>query len=120
AIWTIMTRGLRGETYNIGGAQEMENIAIVRMICDILDELLPTPDGQSRRRLITYVADRPGHDRRYAIDFGKLHAALKWSPRESFATGLRKTVAWYLDHPAWIDRIRSGEYQNWIFEQYGS
>ena len=120
AIWTIMTRGLRGETYNIGGAQEMENIAIVRMICDILDELLPTPDGQSRRRLITYVADRPGHDRRYAIDFGKLHAALKWSPRESFATGLRKTVAWYLNHPAWIDRIRSGEYQNWIFEQYGS
>ena len=120
AIWTIMTRGLRGETYNIGGAQEMENIAIVRMICDILDELLPPPDGQSRRRLITYVADRPGHDRRYAIDFGKLRAALKWSPRESFATGLRKTVAWYLDHPAWIDRIRSGEYQNWIFEQYGS
>jgi len=119
AIWTIMTRGVRGETYNIGGAQEMENIAIVRMICDILDELIPPPDGQSRRRLIAYVADRPGHDRRYAIDFGKLHAALKWSPRESFATGLRKTVAWYLDHPAWIDRIRSGEYQNWISEQYG-
>jgi len=120
AIWTIMTCGVRGETYNIGGAQEMENIAIVRMICDILDELLPPPDGQSRRGLITYVPDRPGHDRRYAIDFGKLHAALKWSPRESFATGLRKTVAWYLDHPAWIDRIRSGEYQNWISEQYGS
>lgn len=119
AIWTIMTHGVRGETYNIGGAQEMENIAIVRMICDILDELIPPPDGQSRRRLIAYVADRPGHDRRYAIDFGKLHAALKWSPRESFATGLRKTVAWYLDHPAWIDRIRSGEYQNWISEQYG-
>jgi dTDP-glucose 4,6-dehydratase len=120
AIWTIMTRGVRGETYNIGGAQEMENIAIVRMICDILDELIPPPDGQSRRRLIAYVPDRPGHDRRYAIDFGKLHAALQWSPRESFATGLRKTVAWYLDHPAWIDRIRSGEYQNWISEQYGS
>jgi len=119
AIWTIMTRGVRGETYNIGGAQEMENIAIVRMICDILDELIPPPDGQSRRRLIAYVADRPGHDRRYAIDFGKLRAALKWSPRESFATGMRKTVAWYLDHPAWIDRIRSGEYQNWISEQYG-
>jgi dTDP-glucose 4,6-dehydratase len=120
AIWTIMTRGVRGETYNIGGAQEMENIAIVRMICDILDELLPLPDGKSRRRLIAYVPDRPGHDRRYAIDFGKLHAALQWSPRESFATGLRKTVAWYLDHPAWIDRIRSGEYQNWISEQYGA
>ncbi len=120
AIWTIMTRGARGETYNIGGAQEMENIAIVGMICDILDELLPPPDGRSRRRLITHVPDRPGHDRRYAIDFGKLHAELRWSPRESFATGLRKTIAWYLEHPAWIDRIRSGEYQNWISEQYGA
>jgi len=119
AIRTIMDRGRRGETYNIGGHAEMENISIVEMICDLVDEFSPLSGGGTRRRLIAFVKDRPGHDRRYAIDFGKLHAALKWSPRESFATGLRKTVAWYLDHPAWIDRIRSGEYQNWISEQYG-
>ena len=119
AILQIMEKGRRGETYNIGGHAEMENIAIVEMICDLVDDLAPSPKGDSRRRLITFVKDRPGHDRRYAIDFKKLHEELGWSPAESFASGLRKTVRWYLDHRAWSERIRSGEYQSWIREQYG-
>jgi dTDP-glucose 4,6-dehydratase len=97
----------------------MENIVIVGMILDILDEISPRTGGGSRRDLITYVQDRPGHDRRYAIDFSKLRQALGWQPRESFLTGLRKTVAWYVENRAWADRVRSGEYQKWIDEQYG-
>jgi dTDP-glucose 4,6-dehydratase len=120
AIWTIMKEGRRGETYNIGGRAEMENIAIVEMICDLVDELAPAGDGSSRRRLITYVQDRPGHDRRYAIDFSKLNGELGWSPGESFVSGLRKAVQWYLANRAWSDRIRSGEYQSWMREQYGA
>jgi len=119
AIWTIMQKGERGDTYNIGGDSEMENIVIVEMICDILDEILPDSIGQSRRKLITFVKDRPGHDRRYAIDFSKLKNALNWIPQESFATGLRKTISWYLENRKWIDRIRSGEYRAWMNEQYG-
>ncbi len=119
AIWTIMRRGGSGETYNIGGSAEMENITIVGLICDILDELHPLPGGKSRRNLITFVADRPGHDRRYAIDFSKLTRALQWQPRESFPSGLRKTVEWYLRNEAWANRVRSGEYQAWIAEHYG-
>ena len=119
AIRTIMERGRRGETYNIGGHAEMENIAIVEMICDLVDEFAPSAGGGSRRRLITFVKDRPGHDRRYAIDFAKLHGELGWSPAESFASGLRKTVRWYIENRAWSERIRSGEYQSWIREQYG-
>jgi dTDP-glucose 4,6-dehydratase len=118
AIRTIMEKGRRGETYNIGGHEEMENIVIVEMICDLVDELAPA--AGSRRRLITFVADRPGHDRRYAIDFSKLHGELGWSPAESFASGLRKTVLWYLENRGWSDRIRSGAYQSWIREQYGA
>jgi dTDP-glucose 4,6-dehydratase len=119
AIWTIMNRGRRGETYNVGGASEMENIVIVGMILDIIDEIRPRAGGQSRRDLITYVKDRPGHDRRYAIDFSKLRQELGWQPQESFATGLRKTVSWYVENRDWTDRVRSGEYQKWIDEQYG-
>ena len=119
AIWTIMNRGRRGETYNVGGASEMENIAIVGMILDILDEIRPRDNGRSRRDLITYVKDRPGHDRRYAIDFSKLQQQLGWQPQESFASGLRKTVSWYVENRDWTDRVRSGEYQKWIDEQYG-
>ncbi|MCX5857689.1 MAG: dTDP-glucose 4,6-dehydratase [Deltaproteobacteria bacterium] len=119
AIWTIMQSGERGQTYNIGGASEMENIIIVEMICDILDELIPSPERRSRRDLITYVQDRPGHDRRYAIDFTKLNRSLGWRPQESFQTGLRKTIQWYLANRTWSERIKTGEYQQWLQEHYG-
>ncbi len=117
AIVEIMRRGTRGETYNIGGHAEMENISIVGMICDLLDEIAPAK--APRRNLITFVKDRPGHDRRYAIDFTKLNRELGWTPKESFATGLRKTVLWYIENRGWSERIRSGAYQNWIQENYG-
>ncbi|HUH65825.1 MAG TPA: dTDP-glucose 4,6-dehydratase [Syntrophales bacterium] len=119
AIWAIMQSGERGETFNIGGNSEMENIVIVEVICDILDEIMPRPDKMSRRKLITFVKDRPGHDRRYAIDFSKVQKELKWKPRESFASGIRKTIAWYLENKQWIENIRSGEYKSWIDEHYG-
>jgi len=119
AIWRIMRSGERGETYNIGGNTEMENIRIVEMVCDILDEL-PVPKlDYHRRELITFVKDRPGHDRRYAIDFTKLTQKLAWAPEESLESGIRKTIQWYLDNQKWVDRVRSGEYQSWIKEQYG-
>jgi dTDP-glucose 4,6-dehydratase len=120
AIWTIMNSGNIGETYNIGGNAEIENIIIVQMICDILDKIAPVDSGKSRRDLITFVQDRPGHDRRYAIDFTKLHAELHWSPQESFKSGLEKTVQWYLKQKTWVENIKSGAYQAWIKEQYGS
>lgn len=117
AIAEIMKNGRSGHTYNIGGHAEMENIAIVGMICDLLDEFAPS--GHSRRALITFVPDRPGHDRRYAIDFSKLQKELRWKPKESFASGLRKTVLWYLENRNWCERIITGEYQGWIQENYG-
>lgn len=119
AIWTIMQAGDCGETYNIGGDSEIQNIAIVEMICGILDEIIPSRDGRTRRELIAFVADRPGHDRRYAIDFKKLNRSLGWRPRESFQTGLRKTIQWYLDHRPWCERIKTGEYRQWLREHYG-
>jgi dTDP-glucose 4,6-dehydratase len=97
----------------------MENIRIVEMICDIIDELLPAVKGRSRRELITFVKDRPGHDRRYAIDCTRLRRELGWSPEESFEAGIRKTIHWYLDHVEWVTRVRSGEYQTWIEAHYG-
>ena len=119
AIWSIMRSGERGETYNIGGNTEMENIRIVEMVCDMLDEL-PVPKlDHPRRELITFVKDRPGHDRRYAIDFTKLTQKLGWAPEESLESGIRKTIQWYLDNQEWVDRVRSGEYLSWIKEQYG-
>lgn len=119
AIWTVMKEGAPGETYNIGGNSEMENIVIVEMICDVLDEMAPASPGRSRRNLIAFVKDRPGHDRRYAIDATKIRRELHWAPRESFVSGLRKTIAWYLDNRVWIDHVRSGSYQDWIQEHYG-
>jgi len=119
AVWTVMKGGKRGDTYNIGGRAEMENITIVRMVCDILDEIVAPLPGRSRRELIAFVTDRAGHDRRYAIDFSKLHNELNWAPRESFASGLRKTIGWYLENGAWVDQIRTGAYREWMNEQYG-
>ncbi len=120
AIWKVMLAGKLGETYNIGGKAEMTNITIVQMICDTIDEIAPAKEGVSRRKLITFVQDRPGHDRRYAIDFSKIKKELEWSPKESFKSGLRKTILWYLSHGDWIKNIQSGAYLSWIKGQYGS
>ena len=119
AIWMIMEKGVRGETYNIGGSNELENIKLVKMICDILDEHKRLSGNHPRKELITFVTDRPGHDRRYAIDFGKLKSTLGWSPEESFESGIKKTIQWNLDNSDWIDRVKSGEYQSWVKEHYG-
>ena len=110
AIWTVLQRGRTGETYNIGGLNERPNLEVVRTICALLDQKSPRKDGQSYATQITYVADRPGHDRRYAIDCTKLQQELGWAPRESFETGLAKTVDWYLTHRAWCDDITSKKY----------
>src|SRR5471032_564989 len=110
AIWLVLQKGRIGETYNIGGLNEQPNLAIVRAICALLDEKSPRSDGQPRSRQITHVADRPGHDRRYAINCAKIQRELGWSPRESFATGLAKTVEWYLAHRAWAADITAKKY----------
>jgi dTDP-glucose 4,6-dehydratase len=147
AIWTVMQKGKRGETYNVGGRCEMPNLRVVEMICDLLDEMIgpltDTSSGKlsvvngerstthnsqltahkaikSRRELITFVKDRPGHDRRYAIDCSKIQNELGWEPEETFATGLRKTIQWYLDNPQWVEHVRSGEYQKWMTVNYGA
>jgi dTDP-glucose 4,6-dehydratase len=119
AVWTIMKSGKRGETYNIGGNNEMENITLVQMICDILDDMLGTSEKGPRRELITFVKDRPGHDLRYAIDSSKMKTELGWEPEETFETGIRKTIRWYLDNRDWVDHVRSGEYRSWIERHYG-
>ena len=118
AIWKIMKQGKNGETYNVGGNSEMENIKLVEMICDVLDEMDRFPDKRSRRDLITFVKDRPGHDRRYAIDFGKLSRELSWFPEASLETGIRDTIKWYMENQKWVERVKSGEYQNWIRTHY--
>jgi len=120
AVWEIMKRGTRGQTYNIGGRCELANLDTVAMVCDLLDEMVPKADGRSRRDLITYVKDRPGHDLRYAIDCSKLEKELGWFPVESLETGLRKTIQWYLDNSHWVQRVKSGEYLNWMREHYGN
>ena len=117
AIRAVLAGGRLGETYNIGGWNEMTNLDIVHTVCELLDELRPDAAG-SYKRLITYVKDRPGHDRRYAIDARKIERELGWRPAETFATGIRKTIAWYLDHPEWVARVQSGAYRDWLAEQY--
>ena len=120
AVWTVITRGQNGRTYNIGGRNEMKNLEVVTSVCDLLDEMAPPlPSGTPRRELIAFVKDRPGHDQRYAIDCSRIEGELGWRPLESFETGLRKTIQWYLDNTEWIDSVRTGEYQNWILKHYG-
>jgi dTDP-glucose 4,6-dehydratase len=119
AIREVLARGRVGETYNIGGWNEMPNIEIVRTVCALLDELRPRPDGKPYQEQIAYVKDRPGHDRRYAIDARKIERELGWKPAETFATGIRKTVQWYLDNPDWVAHVQSGSYRDWIGKQYG-
>ncbi|OYU27330.1 MAG: dTDP-glucose 4,6-dehydratase [Burkholderiales bacterium PBB2] len=119
AIRAVLDGGRVGETYNIGGWNEMANIDIVKTVCALLDELRPDPAGPYSR-LITYVKDRPGHDRRYAIDARKVERELGWRPAETFASGIRKTVQWYLDHPDWVARVQSGAYRDWVSQQYGA
>jgi dTDP-glucose 4,6-dehydratase len=118
ALRAVLARGQPGETYNIGGGNERTNIEVIHAICAILDRLRPRPDGQSYASQIAFVKDRPGHDRRYAIDAGKLRAALGWAPAESFETGLEKTVRWNLDNPGWIERVTSGAYRAWVEKHY--
>ena len=120
ALYKVVTEAAVGETYNIGGHNEQKNIDVVKAICELLEEFAPNkPEGLARYEdLITYVTDRPGHDLRYAIDASKIQKDLGWVPQESFETGLRKTVQWYLNNQAWVQHIQSGEYQNWIQQQY--
>jgi len=118
AIRAVLARGRIGEVYNIGGWNEQANIEIVQTVCGLLDQLRPSGEGPYAR-LITYVTDRPGHDRRYAIDARKIERELGWRPAETFETGIAKTVQWYLDHPEWIARVQSGAYREWIGQQYG-
>jgi dTDP-glucose 4,6-dehydratase len=118
AIATVLAGGRVGETYNVGGLNEMSNIDVVSTICQIMDELHPS--GRPHHQLITYVKDRPGHDRRYAINCSKLQRELGWQPRESFATGIRKTVAWYLEHLDWAEAITSGAYRQWMDLNYAA
>jgi dTDP-glucose 4,6-dehydratase len=118
AIREVLAKGKLGETYNIGGWNEKANIDVVKTICTILDELQPRLDGKSYIEQITYVKDRPGHDRRYAIDASKVERELGWRPAETFDTGIRKTVQWYLDNPAWVEGVVSGSYRDWLQKQY--
>jgi len=115
-IRTVLHKGVLGETYNIGGRQEMANIDVVKIICSILDELVPAEKPYAS--LITYVKDRPGHDRRYAMDITKIERELGWTPLESFESGIRKTIQWYLDNPTWTEHVTSGAYREWIDQQY--
>ena len=118
AIRAVLAKGRVGETYNIGGCNEMANIDVVKTVCKLLDELKPA--AQPYASLITYVKDRAGHDRRYAIDARKIEQELRWHPSETFETGIRKTVQWYLDNQTWVAHVVSGEYQGWLDKQYGS
>ncbi|MDZ4101099.1 MAG: dTDP-glucose 4,6-dehydratase [Hydrogenophaga sp.] len=118
AIRRVLDGGRLGETYNVGGWNEKPNLEIVRTVCALLDELRPRTDGQPYASQISYVKDRPGHDRRYAIDARKIEHELGWKPAETFESGIRKTVQWYLDHPDWVANVQSGSYRQWVQAQY--
>lgn len=119
-ICRVLASGRIGETYNIGGWNERQNIEVVKQICTTLDRLQPRTDGQSYLEQITFVADRPGHDRRYAIDATKMEQELGWKPQETFETGLEKTIRWYLDNQDWVANIQNGAYRAWIDKNYGA
>ncbi len=120
AIRAVLERGRIGETYNIGGSSEKTNIEVVHTLCNILDVERPRGDGRSYREQIEFVADRPGHDRRYAIDAAKIASELGWAPSETFETGIRKTVRWYLDNAKWVERVMSGAYRDWLQKNYSN
>lgn len=119
AIERVLEAGRVGETYNIGGVNEKTNLEVVGTLCAILDELSPRVDGRSYRDQITFVKDRPGHDRRYAIDASKIDRELGWHPAETFESGIRKTVVWYLENQKWVEDVTSGAYRDWVKQQYG-
>jgi dTDP-glucose 4,6-dehydratase len=118
AIRTVLAKGTTGQTYNVGGWNEKPNLEIVHTICSILDELSPQDPTVPHQKLITFVKDRPGHDRRYAMDARKIERELGWKPRETFESGIRKTIAWYLQHEDWVEAVTSGSYRQWISKQY--
>ena len=118
AIRAVLARGRIGETYNIGGWNEKPNLEIVHAICSTLDELRPSDPSVPHKQLITFVQDRPGHDRRYAIDARKIERELHWKPRETFESGIRKTIEWYLANQPWLEEVTSGRYRQWIAKQY--
>ena len=118
AIRAVLAKGRLGEVYNIGGWNEKANLDIVHTICALLDELRPRADKKSYREQIAFVADRPGHDRRYAIDARKIERELGWKPAETFDTGIRKTVQWYLDNQDWVSHVQSGDYRKWVEKNY--
>lgn len=118
ALYQVVTEGEVGETYNIGGHNEKQNIEVVHTVCALLDELCPQSPHRPHAQLITHVQDRPGHDVRYAIDASKIQRELSWTPVETFESGIRKTVQWYLDNPEWVNRVKSGAYQQWIDTNY--
>ena len=120
ALVLIATKGRPGESYNVGGASERRNIDVVRAIGGVLDARVPNAQIGPRESLIRFVTDRPGHDARYAIDFSKLERELGWKPAETFETGIRKTVRWYLDHQPWVENVLSGSYRDWVAQQYGA
>ena len=120
AIACVLDKGVVGETYNVGGNNEKTNLEVVQTICATLDQLRPLKNGKTYSDQITFVKDRPGHDRRYAIDASKIKRDLGWEPQESFESGILKTITWYLDHPEWVASITSGAYRDWVQQQYSA
>ena len=119
ALRTVLEHGRVGETYNVGGDNQRSNLEVVKLLCALLDEMVPASKFRPHQQLIQYVQDRPGHDRRYAIDARKIESELAWRPKESFETGLRRTVEWYLNNSAWVEGVTSGAYQQWVDKNYG-